>query len=208
VEHRADEPPLDEHAIAPSWLEQFQAWQEEVRQAKLPEPDAMLLATADDQGRPSARTVLLKALDSRGFVFYTNLNSRKGQDLAANAHAAIVFPWYALHRQVLVTGTVALVDDQQADEYFDSRPYGSRISARVSRQSQQLASRQALEAEWASEEQRYPPERKVPRPAYWSGFRVAPETVEFWQGRRDRLHDRLRFRLDPDGDWLLERLSP
>jgi pyridoxamine 5'-phosphate oxidase len=208
VEHRADEPPLDEHGIAPSWLAQFQAWHEEVREAKLPEPDAMLLATADADGRPSARTVLLKALDSRGFVFYTNLDSRKGQDLTANPHAAIVFPWYALHRQVLVTGTVALVEDEQANDYFDTRPYGSRISARVSRQSQPLPSRQALEDEWASEEQRYPPDQKVPRPKYWSGFRVAPETVEFWQGRRDRLHDRLRFRLEPDGDWLLERLSP
>jgi pyridoxamine 5'-phosphate oxidase len=202
------DPVLNEHELASSWLEQFEYWHQQVRDADVPEPEAMLLASADAEGRPSARSVLLKGLDERGFVFFTNLESRKGRELTANHHAALVFPWWAIHRQVLITGTVALVEPQEADEYFASRPYGSRISARASRQSRVIPSREALEAEWVVEERRYPPEGEVPRPQDWSGFRLAPSSVEFWQGRRDRLHDRLRFRLGTDGDWLLERLSP
>jgi pyridoxamine 5'-phosphate oxidase len=202
------DPVLDEHDITSGWLEQFQAWHQQVRDASLPEPEAMLLATADAEGRPSARSVLLKGLDERGFVFFTNLDSRKGADLAANHHATLVFPWWAVHRQVLVSGTVALVDPQEADDYFATRPYGSQISARVSPQSEVIESRAWLEGAWAEEEKRYPPGADVPRPQRWSGFRLAPIAVEFWQGRRDRLHDRLRFRLDSDGDWILERLSP
>jgi pyridoxamine 5'-phosphate oxidase len=199
---------LDERDLAPTWLEQFGAWHDEVRSAGLPEPEAMLVASADAAGHPSARSVLLKDVDRRGFVFYTNLESRKGGELRANPHACLVFPWWQLHRQVIVTGTAELVSDEQADAYFATRPYGSQISARASRQSAVIPSRTELEQAWSREEATHPQSVPVPRPAHWSGFRVAPETVEFWQGRRDRLHDRLRFRLDTDGDWLLERLSP
>jgi pyridoxamine 5'-phosphate oxidase len=199
---------LDEHDLAPTWLEQFRAWHDEVTTAGLPEPEAMLVASADAEGHPSARSVLLKDVDRRGFVFYTNLESRKGGELRANPHACLVFPWWQLHRQVIVTGAVKTVSDEQADAYFATRPYGSQISAHASRQSSVIASRAELEQAWAREEATHPQSAPVPRPTHWSGFRVAPETVEFWQGRRDRLHDRLRFRLDTDGDWLLERLSP
>jgi pyridoxamine 5'-phosphate oxidase len=203
-----DEAVLGEHDLADGWLEQFEVWHQEVRDSAIPEPEAMVLASADAEGRPSARSVLLKSLDDRGFVFFTNLDSRKGRELAANHHASLVFPWWALHRQVLVIGSVSLVDAAEANEYFASRPYGSRISARASRQSEVIPSRESLEADWAAEERRFPPTGDVPRPERWSGFRLAPVSVEFWQGRRDRLHDRLRFRLGTDGDWLLERLSP
>jgi pyridoxamine 5'-phosphate oxidase len=199
---------LHERDLAPTWLEQFRAWHGDVRRAGLPEPEAMLLASADVEGRPSARSVLLKDLDRRGFVFYTNLESRKGSELTANPHACLMFPWWQLHRQVIVTGTVEVVPDGQADAYFATRPYGSQISAYASRQSSLIPSRGALEEAWAREEARHPQSVPVPRPARWGGFRVSPQAVEFWQGRRDRLHDRLRFRLDADGDWLLERLSP
>jgi pyridoxamine 5'-phosphate oxidase len=199
---------LDEGDLAPTWLEQFRAWYEDVRRAGLPEPEAMLVASADAEGRPSARSVLLKDLDRRGFVFYTNLASRKGGELTVNPHACLVFPWWQLHRQVIVTGAVEVVADGQADAYFATRPYGSQISAHASRQSSPIPSRGALEEAWAREEAAHPQSAPVPRPARWSGFRVSPQAVEFWQGRRDRLHDRLRFRLDADGDWLLERLSP
>jgi pyridoxamine 5'-phosphate oxidase len=152
--------------------------------------------------------VLLKGLSSDGLVFYTNTASRKGQDLDANPRAALVFPWFALRRQVVVTGRVERVDVADADAYFASRPYGSRISAHASRQSEVIADRAVLGAAHAAFSERFPSQAPVPRPEWWTGFLVAPETVEFWQGRPDRLHDRLRYRLGVDGDWLVERLSP
>ena len=199
---------LDEGDIAEHWLAQFQGWHSELRATEAPEPDAMVLATADADGRPSARTVLLKGVDEAGFEFFTNLDSRKGRELAANPHASLVFPWYALRRQVLVTGLVSGVSDERADTYFESRAHRSKLGALASRQSTVIAGRSVLEQALSELEARYPPGSDVPRPERWSGFRLEPETVEFWQGRRDRLHDRLRFRRREAGEWALERLSP
>ena len=167
----------------------------------------MVLATADADGRPGGRTVLMKQLDSRGLVFYSNRGSRKGRELAENPRAAAVFPWYAIRRQVIVDGTVEVLDEQASDEYFASRPYRSRIGALASRQSSVISTRQELEEARDQLERRYPPEGPVPRPAWWGGWRVVPDSVEFWQGRRDRLHDRLRYRREGEG-WVVERLSP
>jgi pyridoxamine 5'-phosphate oxidase len=200
-------PTLDETDLAAGWLAQFERWLDEAIATPLPEPNAMVLATADADGRPSARTVLLKVVDERGFVFYTNLESRKGRDLAANPHAALVFPWTQLHRQVIVTGAVEPVDDAEADAYFASRPRGSRLGALASPQSQVIPSRAVLDGARADLEERYPDGAEIPRPPHWSGRRVVPDAVEFWQGRADRLHDRLRYRRDGD-DWIVERLAP
>ena len=198
---------LDERDLAATWLEQFERWREEFTAAAAHEATAMVLATAAADGQPSARTVLLKGVDERGFEFFTNLDSRKGGELAENPRASLLFPWYELERQVAVVGTVEPVDDARADAYFASRPYGSRIGAHASRQSTVIAGRAVLEDARAELQERYPPDGAVPRPERWSGFRVLPATVEFWQGRPDRLHDRLRFRRD-GGAWVVERLSP
>jgi pyridoxamine 5'-phosphate oxidase len=202
------EPSLDEHALAAHWLAQFQGWHADLRAAEVAEPDAMVLATADADGRPSARTVLLKGVDEAGFEFFTNLDSRKGRELAANPYASLLFPWYVLRRQVLVGGSVSSVSEERADAYFASRAHRSKLGALASRQSTVIADRSVLEDALGDLEARYPPGSDVPRPERWSGFRLEPETVEFWQGRRDRLHDRLRFRRDEAGEWLVERLSP
>jgi len=199
---------LDEGTIGPNWLSQFQQWLEEAVAAGLAEPTAMVLATADARARPSARMVLMKSLDERGFVFYSNRTSRKGADLAANARASLVFPWHAMRRQVIVDGDVEVLDEQSSDEYFASRPYGSQLGAHASRQSTVIASRAVLDAARSQAEASYPPGTQVPRPDRWGGWRVEPDTVEFWQGRSDRLHDRLRFRREQGERWVLERLSP
>jgi pyridoxamine 5'-phosphate oxidase len=199
---------LDESELAPGWLEQFRRWRQELDALPPAEPDAMVLGTADAQGLPSLRTVLLKGLDERGFEFFTNLDSRKGRELAVNPHASLLFPWYHLRRQVIVTGTTVAVEEARADSYFASRAYRSRLGALASRQSSVIASREVLEDSLGELEARYPPPGPVPRPERWSGFRVEPQAVEFWQGRRDRLHDRLRFRRELSGQWLVERLSP
>ncbi len=198
---------LDESELAASWLEQFERWQAEFAAAGVHEATAMVLATAAPGGQPSARTVLLKGVAERGFEFFTNLDSRKGTELAVNPRASLLFPWYELQRQVIVVGAVEGVGEERADAYFASRPYGSRIGAGASRQSSVIEGREVLERAQAELEARWPPPGPVPRPARWSGFRVVPETVEFWQGRANRLHDRLRFRL-ADGAWVVERLSP
>ncbi|MGO9489672.1 MAG: pyridoxamine 5'-phosphate oxidase [Solirubrobacteraceae bacterium] len=203
---REDE--LVEAGLASTWLAQFERWRGELAAAELAEPDAMVLASADASATPSLRTVLLKGVDERGFEFFTNLTSRKGRELAANPRASLLFPWYPLRRQVIVSGTVAQVEPERADAYFATRPHGSQIGALASRQSSVIAGRQELEDAAAELRRRHPPGSEVPRPSWWSGFRVEPESVEFWQGRPDRLHDRLRFRLDPGGAWLVERLSP
>jgi pyridoxamine 5'-phosphate oxidase len=205
---RAEETGLEEQDLAPTWLAQFSAWQSMIRAAGLEEPDAMVLATAAGDGRPSARTVLLKGADERGFVFFTNLDSRKGRELAENPNASLVFPWYRLGRQVIVVGAVAGVSEAEADSYFASRPYGSRIGALTSRQSEVIGARAELEARRAELEELYPPDGEVPRPPRWSGFRVDPETVEVWQRREHRLHDRLRYRRLAREEWVVERLSP
>jgi pyridoxamine 5'-phosphate oxidase len=199
---------LDVGDLAPTWHGQLERWLAEATAAGVAEPTAMVLATADEAGAPSARTVLLKDLSAGGLAFYTNLGSRKGQDIAANPRAAIVFPWFAIGRQVVATGVVEPVEADAADAYFASRAYRSQISAHASRQSRVIRDRASLEAAHAEFSERYPASIAVPRPTDWGGFRVLPSAVEFWHGRADRLHDRLRFRLDGDGDWLVERLSP
>jgi pyridoxamine 5'-phosphate oxidase len=198
---------LDEADLAPDWTAQFAAWMKEARDAGLTEPNAMVLATTTPDGRPSARTVLLKAFDERGFVFFTNLDSRKGREALANPQVAIVFPWHDIERQVVVTGRAGQVTDAEADAYFALRPRGSQLGALASPQSQVLPSRAPLEQARAELEDRYPEGTDVPRPERWGGLRVAPDAVEFWQGREDRLHDRLRFR-DDGGRWIVERLGP
>ncbi len=200
---------LREEDLAPTWLEQFGRWFDDAAAAGVREPNAMVLATADADGRPSARTVLLKHVDARGFVLFTNLGSRKGRDALANPRAAIVFPWHdQLDRQVNVTGPIAPVDDAEADAYWASRPRGSRLGALASPQSSVIPSRAVLTERRGELEREHPEGADVPRPEHWTGLRVAPETVEFWQGRPDRLHDRLRFRADGTGAFVVERLAP
>jgi pyridoxamine 5'-phosphate oxidase len=166
----------------------------------------MILATADAQCRPSARTVLLKGVDERGFVFYTNLESRKGRDALANPNAALVFDWIELQRQVTVTGALEPLTGAESDAYFASRPRGSQIGAHASHQSRPIGSREELDDACRAASERYPGE--VPRPPHWGGLRVVPDTVEFWHGRPNRLHDRLRYRRAGGGEWVVERLAP
>lgn len=186
-------------------IAQFGRWFDEAVGAGLIEPNAMTLATADAAGRPAARMVLLKEFDARGFVFYTNHESRKATELAENARASLLFWWDRLHRQVRIEGAVEKVGGADADAYFASRPYGSRIGAWASPQSRVIAGREPLEAREAELCARFPTE--VPRPPHWGGYRVLPDVIEFWQGRPSRLHDRLRYRLEADA-WIVERLAP
>lgn len=175
--------------------------------AKPLDPNAMVLATVDDQGRPSARTVLLKGVDERGFVFYTNYNSRKGRELAGNPNAALVFYWPALERQVCVSGRVTRVPREESDAYFHSRPRASQIGAWASDQSSPVASRKALEQAVHALEQQHAG-GPVPLPPFWGGFVLNPERIEFWQGRASRLHDRFQLTRDPDNHWVMQRLNP
>jgi pyridoxamine 5'-phosphate oxidase len=195
-------------------LSAFLLWFADAEQAALAEPNAMILATADASGGPSARTVLLKEADGRGFAFFTNLGSRKSRELLANPRAAAVFPWHAMHRQVCVAGDVTAVPDDEADAYFATRPRGSQLGAWTSRQSEVLESRAQLDAQAKDVEEMFEG-KTVPKPEFWGGWRLEPETVEFWQGRESRLHDRIRFRrraigasLDDATGWIVERLSP
>lgn len=197
---------LDRAEMASDPFSQFRRWLDDAVDAGVREPTAMTLATTDLEQRPSARTVLLRALDDRGFVFFTNYASRKARELSVNPQAALVFLWIALERQVCVTGSVAKVPPDESDAYFSGRPRGSRLGAWASPQSTVLADRAELERHLADVERRFAG-RDVPRPPHWGGYRVDPETVEFWQGRPDRLHDRLRYRRD-SGRWVLERLAP
>ena len=167
----------------------------------------MALGTCDAAGRPSVRIVLLKGLDARGFAFYTNLESRKGRELAANPRAALTFWWDVLERQVRIEGSVERVADDEADRYHASRPRGSRLAAWASPQSEPIPGREVLVERQADADARHPGE-VVPRPPFWGGFRVVPERIEFWQGRPDRLHDRIRFEREPGGSWRRERLAP
>lgn len=186
---------------------QFEKWFQEIEAAKLTEPNAMTLATVDRAGRPSARTVLLKGCDGRGFVFYTNYESRKGRELADSARATLLFPWIALERQVIIEGAVTRVSREEADAYFHSRPRPSQLAAWASPQSTVITGREVIEESYRVVEKKYEG-REVPLPPQWGGYRVTPETVEFWQGRRSRLHDRLRYRREADGEWVIERLAP
>jgi pyridoxamine 5'-phosphate oxidase len=199
---------LAEADLAPDPVTQLFAWMADARDADLPEPNAMVVATAAADGTPSARYVLLKGLDERGLVFYTNYGSAKAADLAANPRASVLFPWHALQRQVRVTGKVARVDPAESAAYFAGRPRGSQLSAWASRQSAPAASRAELDAAYDAVERRWPEGEDVPLPEFWGGFRVAIETAEFWQGRENRLHDRLRYARTPDRTWRAERLWP
>jgi pyridoxamine 5'-phosphate oxidase len=198
---------LSEKDLAKDPFRQFEKWFQEAEAAKIPEPNAMTLATADREGRPSARTILLKGLDGRGFVFYGNYESRKGRELAANPRATLLFPWIAMERQVIVEGPVTRVTREESDTYFHIRPRLSQLGAWASQQSSIVSGRKALEEGMKAMEEKYAG-RDVPLPPNWGGYRLAPETVEFWQGRRNRLHDRLRYRRGGDGDWTVERLAP
>ena len=193
---------LCEEDLEPTWLAQLRAWLDDAARHELLEPNAMILATDG----PSARTVLLKGLDERGLVFFTNYTSRKAGQLEAGGRAALLFPWHPLQRQVHVEGTVERVSAEESDAYWASRPHGSQIGALASPQSQVIAGREELEARAGELASRYD-NQEVPRPEHWGGYRVTPETVEFWQGRLDRLHDRLRYRRDGDA-WVVERLAP
>ncbi|MFC7529534.1 pyridoxamine 5'-phosphate oxidase [Actinoplanes sp. GCM10030250] len=198
--------PLLESALAGDWAAQFAGWFAEATAFGLPEPNAMIVATADEGARPSARTVLLKGYDQRGFVFFTNYESRKGVELGANPYASLVFPWFPMQRQVIVAGQVERVSRAETEDYFASRPRGSQLGAWASPQSRVLDGRAAVEAGLAAATERFA-DGAVPAPPHWGGFRVVPETVEFWQGQSSRLHDRLRFRRSPSG-WVVERLAP
>jgi pyridoxamine 5'-phosphate oxidase len=199
---------LDETTLAPTWPEQFGRWLADARHEPRVEPTAMVLATADEHGAPSSRTVLLKAWDEYGFVFYTNLRSAKGRQLSVNPAASLLFPWLWLERQVIVSGRTEPVGSEQADAYFARRPLGSRISAIVSPQSEIIASRDVVADPWRHLRRAVEQGAELVRPEHWSGVRVVPASVEFWQGRPDRLHDRLRFRRDTAGGWFSERLAP
>jgi len=197
---------LAEGDLAPTWAEQFARWFSDALAAGVAEPNAVVLGTADADGQPSGRTVLLKGYDDSGLVVYTNLRSRKGREVADNPRASLVFPWVELERQVVVIGAVSAVPGDEADAYFASRPRGSQLGAWASDQSSVVASRAVLDERAREVEARFGGQ-PVPRPPYWGGLRVVPATVEFWQGRPDRLHDRLRFRRS-GADWLVERLAP
>jgi len=198
---------LEETLLAETWHEQLQEWFDDAVQAELAEPNAMVLATSDAEGFPSSRTVLCKGFDERGLVFFTNYTSSKSHDLLATRVAAATFPWFGLQRQVNVRGMVEKVGPEENAEYWAQRPRGSQLGAWASPQSRVVTSRAALESSLHGMERRFADAENVPVPPHWGGWRIRPESVEFWQGRPDRLHDRLRFRRVNDS-WTVERLAP
>ena len=198
---------LKESDLDPNPFKQFDTWFQQALAAGLPEPNAMTLATATLDGKPSARIVLLKGFDEGGFVFFTNYESQKGRELLANPRAALVCYWIELERQVRISGGVSRVSAEESEEYFQSRPLGSQLGAWASQQSEVVGERKILEDKLEQLTREYQT-KPVPVPPHWGGYRVAPETLEFWQGRPNRLHDRLRYTRQPRGQWLIERLSP
>ena len=186
---------------------QFEKWFQEAEAAKIHEPNAMVCSLANRSGAPSSRVVLLKGSDARGFVFFTNYESRKGRELADNPRASLLFPWITLERQVIVEGSVLRLPREESDAYFHSRPHASQLASCASPQSTVIAGRSVLEEAFKTLEAKYAGQQ-IPMPPNWGGYRVPPETVEFWQGRRSRLHDRLRYRRETDGSWTIERLAP
>lgn len=203
---------FEESDLAAHPMDQFTLWFEQAARAAaggtIYEPNAMVVSTADAEGRPSSRTVLMKQYDTQGFVFYTNYDSRKARDLAANPYVSLLFPWHPIARQVIVTGTARRTGRDETAAYFRTRPHGSQLGAWASAQSSVISSRTELDASYAELSARYPEGEQVPVPPHWGGFRVAPRVMEFWQGRNNRLHDRLRYVAEPDGSWRVERLSP
>jgi pyridoxamine 5'-phosphate oxidase len=201
-------PALTKATVDPNPIQQFEKWSQEARATGMSEQDAisMTLSTATRYGQPSARIVLLKAFDEEGFVFYTNYDSRKGNELEENARACLLFYWSPLWRQVRIEGPVERVSAAESDEYFQSRPVGSKIGAWASEQSSMVEDRGALEKRFEEFESKFGD--KVPRPPHWGGYRVKPTVIEFWQGQENRMHDRLRYTLQDDGGWLIERLAP
>ncbi|MYV98235.1 pyridoxamine 5'-phosphate oxidase [Streptomyces sp. SID3343] len=207
---------IDVGAMPPAPFPLFAGWFGEAAEAGLPEPNAMIVATATPDGRPSTRTVLLKDVDHDGFVFYTNYDSRKGTELTANPAVSLLFPWHAMRRQVIVTGCAERVSREQTADYFRSRPRGSRIGAWASEQSSVVPGREHLEKRYAEADAGFADIDDIPVPRFWGGFRVVPDTIEFWQGRENRMHDRLRYVREarpastPGAHtaWRVERLSP
>jgi pyridoxamine 5'-phosphate oxidase len=196
---------LTERDLAPDPFAMFQRWYDEAVAASVYEPNAIVVSSVSEDGRPSSRLVLLKAFSPAGWVFFTNLGSRKGIELRANPHCALLFPWHPLERQVRVDGIATALGRDEVAAYFETRPRGAQLGAHASRQSREVASRQELDEAWAAADAAYPDE--VPVPGEWGGFRVEPDAVEFWQGRPGRLHDRLVYRRDGD-DWSVHRLAP
>lgn len=198
-------PPLDPSEMAPEPMAEFQRWFDAAVEAGLAEPNTMSLATVSGE-HPSLRAVLVKSFDTSGFVFFTNYESRKGRELSANPHAAASFTWLELHRQVRIEGTVARIEEAESDAYYASRPRGAQLAAGISRQSEVISDRAAIESAFEAAAEKFA-DRPIPRPVHWGGLRLRPEVMEFWQGRPDRLHDRIRYRRE-DVDWIQERLSP
>jgi pyridoxamine 5'-phosphate oxidase len=188
-------------------VEQFRAWFDQALAAGVHEPNAMSLATVGKDERPLLRTVLLKQYDERGFVFFTNFESRKARQIAENPEAALLFPWVVLERQVMIAGAVERISIAEATAYFITRPVGSQLAAWASPQSSVLTSRQMLEMKWNEMKQKFA-DGKIPLPSFWGGFRVVPRVIEFWQGRANRLHDRFQYEKQRDGTWTIERLAP
>jgi pyridoxamine 5'-phosphate oxidase len=200
-------PGLDEAMLASDPVVQFTGWLAEAEAAGLPEPNAMVLSTVTGSGRPRARSVLLKSHGQDGFTFYTNRTSAKVQDLSGDPWACLLFPWYALRRQVIIQGAVSPLSERESEPYFHSRPRGSQLGAWASRQSSVIGSRAVLDDRYARLEQRWPAGTAVPMPSFWGGYRLRHDIVEFWQGRTNRLHDRLRYRRQ-GSHWIVERLAP
>ncbi|MBX2889202.1 MAG: pyridoxamine 5'-phosphate oxidase [Ferruginibacter sp.] len=197
---------LDEKSVHPNPIAQFRKWFDEAINSHIEEVNAMTLATVDSAGRPSARIVLLKGIDERGFSFFTNYTSRKAKELEGNPHVALVFFWKILERQVRITGIVSNLPVSESDEYFHSRPEGSQIGAWVSPQSQVISSREELENNFVEKSSAFKG-KEIPRPEFWGGYVIVPNNIEFWQGRESRLHDRIRYRRQA-GEWITERLAP
>jgi pyridoxamine 5'-phosphate oxidase len=198
---------LDERMLAPDPNDQFERWMSDTVAAGLPEPTAMVLATVSAAGQPRARTVLLKGHDRSGFRFYTNRTSRKGADLDEVPRACLLFPWHALQRQVIIEGPVTQLSEAESADYFRTRPRDSQLAAWASRQSTVIASRRDLEESFEQMALRWPGDEPVPLPEFWGGYLLAPQTFEFWHGRANRMHDRLRYRTEAGG-WVIERLAP